>query len=77
MDAKKMLALLGAMAVTVTAVPVVASTPDTGDKPTKEGVVLFSGSHSDGQNVTWHSSHSSHGSHCSHNSHSSHSSSRF
>lgn len=74
MDAKKMFALLGAMAVTAAAMPAIAAGADSSNKSNKEGVILFSGSHADGQNVTWHSSHSSHSSHASH---SSHSSSRF
>lgn len=70
MEAKKMLAVLGAMSVAATAVPVVAAiTRDESEQKNGDSnVLLYSGSAEQAQSVSWHSSHGSHTSHGSHSS---------
>ena len=69
MDASKMLALLGAVTVAAAAVPAVATVSKSDShNQNSDGLVLYSGSQSAGQGVTWHSSHGSHTSHSSHSS---------
>jgi len=68
MDSGKMLAILGAMSVAAAVVPAVSASADSKKASNQDGLVLYSGTQAQGQNVTWHSSHGSHTSHSSHSS---------